>query len=478
MLESLGILATFITLGVFLDSITTTEAKKRFFGIPSLKNSYGGGVANRLQSLAHILIETFFSQTTLPKALLVICTSSIAILLLVTTLQVTVLDRTFFSTLFDGLNTYGEKLLFLIVLLTFGLLTDVASFFESRVLIGLLPRCKSTLEIVVLIVSELLMTMVIFALFFALSITTVALFFGSRDLQSDLFVQMKDNTENSDIDFGDSNRPLILDDILPKSAHSALVLLRPKIAGSDFVEASSRIYSSNPISILELKSAIQLLSKDTFQIEELNVESGQLSYHNELTGISEFNYQLHGKIKLELPLNATRLNYYYTVAYQAADGVQDDFPASLMLYPGWYRTKLLPMTAESVLKDLPKNLQDFPVFCLAGPMKQIIATSEVSECSHWLVFSADIRDELTYAYIFWTTREMGNVPVYTFFYSSLTITMFLYVLFFFSYLVHYSGTLFELKAPGGSLVKTKELPFTLASGILGLFVSFLNLILS
>ena len=134
--------------------------------------------------------------------------------------------------------------------------------------------------------------------------------------------------------------------------------------------------------------------------------------------------------------------------------------------PGFTRNWSFILAAFGQIRSADEATNGPPAFCIEDGIAPIKYT-ELKSCNHWLVMDRQLPDDLLYYWQFFAV-ERGYVPIFTFFYSSLTLTFILYMAFLASWFVRTQENSYRIVGPLGGIFSVESYPFSLLFALLGI----------
>ena len=243
---------------------------------------------------------------------------------------------------------------------------------------------------------------------------------------------------------------------------------------AQWVNSSAYAYSDFKFTTATAAALLRVVKSDIGGFDKITETGGT-------TGLSIFgdqietHYDITGRFHLSTYPFLPYLWQRYSAAYNSADMIQTNFPYSFSLHPGWSSNTDLVRSTESLIIDLKELTNGPDLSCVANGNEVVrIEFSKLPGCAHWIVLDHLLIDDLMYSETFWKVK-LGETPVYTFYYSSLTLTFVLYVAFFSSFVLRYrpSGA-----AANGiqDYISFETAPFAIMAFLLGAVVSVICLL--
>lgn len=472
MLTTLGIIGGFLGVGAALDRVISDDAKAKLFSSSKLLDQapHRLSILNRASNL---VAEFFFRRITL-QGVISVSILSCTVLFFAVSFQYVVYKSDFFGTMFEGIENPFHRAVFFLILLVSVIATDIVSFLQTKVMIGLAKYCRNIFEIMIIVAAELLTTMAVFSIVFSIGIVFLIAFVnGTSQWNGPITVEISNADDREGMQVAREE----LEEIVSSRSNVTAVTLHPTYRPRDYVQGTFYIYSNREISEDDVEFVISDEKDSRIEIYDLRKSTGQVAYKDDFSSLKSSRYSYVGQFDMVGHIRPEDFDYYFTAAFSAADSVQDTFPGSVIsLLPGWYRIWMIDLQAQSMINDsLQYSLVDYPAYCReAVSLKHVESLNQLENCDNWLIASNHPSKDLQHSIRFWWYGDRGNVPIYTAFISSLTMTFVIYFLFAIVLIV---GTT-EKVADGNvrlGWLKTKEHPFTIALGALGMFLGTINL---
>lgn len=472
MLATLGIIGGFLGIGAALDRVISDDAKQTLFNRAPLFTS-DNRPKGRLVQISDAVATLFFNKTNF-NSLIIVAAASILVLIFVNLFQYYNYGSNVFETSLEGLDGIYDKVIFFSILLISIIVTDIFSFLQTKIMIGLTRNCRNIFEVLVVIIAEIVTTITVFSVIFSVGLLALIAFVNSRsEWRGQVAVEISEASDRQGLTV--QYEPL--SELIEARTATYAVTLHPTNRPNDYVQGTFYVYSNGPISDDQILLILQDESDDRMFLTKFEKASGDLRYRYELAELEPITYSALAEFDMPGNIRLQDLDFYYTSAFSASDSVQDSFPGSIIYFlPGWYRLWTLDLQAQTAIESTrPGNIHQFPAYCLdSGELAHVQEMETLRSCQRWVVASSFPTKDLQYSIRFWWYGDRGNVPIFTAFVSSMTMTIIVYVLYA-SVLIVGTNNPISTGAERIAWLKTKEHPFTIALGAIGLLIGLISL---
>ncbi|MEL7526675.1 MAG: hypothetical protein AAFN16_12935, partial [Pseudomonadota bacterium] len=341
--------------------------------------------------------------------------------------------------------------LFLLFMIASNFVVDYLSFTQTLVLIRLINRGQSKSSVFVVFFTDLLASINIFTFAYAAFLAFGVLYItNGREVAE--FVVTVDKSEVTE-KIGDAVEQIPQIVGVFRNQYSITIFERDaESAGST---ATVYFVSKDELSDLQLRRGIEQALQALFPADNVTLksEAGQATAE-EIAWWEPVEYEMVGSIEYwwNEPL---AFLYWYSSAYLVTDDVQDNFFAVATLSPGFQPLDLLRDSGnQNVLNLSAANY--FTMWCADNLREPDGCENEVGLLSDNLgIFRQQIVLNKEYG---------GSLPLYTFFFTSLALTVTIYLFYISILMLKYSALLaHRLSIPISRIANFDEHPITVAA---------------
>lgn len=424
-IPTLGFMALLIGLVSAVDRVMDKDAKKL------LGHSIKNLITGRKYDVAAVNNPIGFIERIKPfslKSALVSGAFSVASFIMVIYIQYFALNYDFSETVSgvsrDHINTYVS---FIVYMIAANIIVDYLSFTQTLVIIRLINKTDSKGSLIVLLFTDFLASINIFtfayAFFLVVGVTTL-LNFHER---THILVSIEESKPSPQI----SEMMKSLEFSNPERYKSVSVLRVLDAEGKPFSGlATAYILAVKPVGPPQVFPLINSILKSEFPASavSLHQESGTLTPYDEFPD-TKVEYSFRGEIEFDLsPL--TYWSQWFSAAYLLTDDVQDNFFAVAGLSPGFQKIDSLRNDANRRASEL--SLRDIVVsWC---PSDQTARDKNDTTCEDGFVLLSSNIPALS-ATLAGAAVIGGKLPLYTFFFTSLSLTFVIYMFYLSIYIL-------------------------------------------
>ncbi len=358
-----------------------------------------------------------------------------------------------FSDIYKGVDGVHIKdfTLFLIFIVFSNFFVDFLSFTQTLVLIRLINRGQSRSSIIIVFITDLLSSINIFTFTYAAFLAIGLIYIVNGKERSNFVVKIEkeeitdevreaiDKIEKIDGDFS-NQYTLELYAINPNHERST---------------ATAYVVSQHDLDVFQLQNLLRNALQSLYPTDDVSLISATGIAEPEETGYwNPVEYEMSGSIYFwwNEPLDFA---LWYSNAYLATDEVQDNFMAVATLAPGFQPVDLLRNSGNPI-----SLYYSDPNYTFSGCGEKL---QDSEECKNYVgAFSDDLgifRIKITLS-----KQYGGSLPLYTFFFTSLSLTVTIYLFYISIFIMRY--TIFiarKLSIPVSRGANLEEHPITVAA---------------
>ncbi|WP_202379262.1 hypothetical protein [Mesorhizobium sp. 131-2-5] len=354
---------------------------------------------------------------------------------------------------------------FVIFMIATNFIVDYVSFTQTLILIRLINRTDSKGSILFIFLTDLLASMSIFKFVYAFFLMIGLLHIYNPRVSSDFLVSV---THSED---GDGTIDQLKDFNKHNYKNLSIIEIYPVAGGSLPIMSAFYVLSDKILSDAEVLERLELSMRKVFPLDDfvLHKSDGYMSLGDAYQ--TEFKYQAFGKLRYQA--NTGDPSLWYSVAYLQSDRVQDQFAEVATLIPGFQSVDELRTNVHTVQQarlsqfdydncdEKFYDVGDLPSDCEVG---STILSSDIQ------AFRIKASESLSVG---------GSLPLYTFLFTSLSLTVFVYIAymsFFILSFLRYVAEKFSI--PLASFLNLEEypvlivtMPFSIAAFVIYFYAS-------
>lgn len=464
-LEALGFLGLLCGLSVVCDRLLSKEGRKEFGNKLRMKiEARELSAGERWGPVAIVDALPPFSLRSLFASILL----SFISLLVILYIQYFLLDFGFSDLRMGVFSTKDGRLYFSVLAMVFvgNIIADYLSFTQSLIILGMIRRGTSKASAIFIFITDLLASINIFTFVYAFFLAFALYNLANYETRASFVVSLEeDKPDEQIVEYFRKNSTI---DKLDTQYTASLYHLG---YGSRYANATVRIVGPSGVSIEQLGNAILAFMIKLYPESgpELSLHSGSVALHG-TSVFDEHQVQLRGSVAFWLNAKSGFLPWYSS-AYLQSDEVQDNFFEVATLSPGLKTLNYVRDLANS--QAVASAKADF-IFGWCVNEQRIVEINDGDCKPNMSILSSDIsafREDISLHASFG-----GQMPLYSFFFTSLFLTIAIYCMYLSMYMMKgLNSVSTKLSMPMLSYLNFEEHPITVISFPFNLFASAIYL---
>lgn len=358
-----------------------------------------------------------------------------------------------FSVVIEGVREeyINQFVLFLVFIIASNFVVDYLSFTQTLVLLRLINRSNSKKSLFVIFFTDLLASINIFTFAYALFLAFGVLYIANKQEVADFIISV-DSSDVTD-EVSEALETLNLADDSFTTQYTIRIYERaPENAGSS---ATAIFVSSDVLTLTDLRRGIEQALQGLFPSHNvsLDTETGQAA-PEETSSWRAIDYEMAGTIDYWLN-ESENFRWWYSSAYLVTDDVQDNFFVVATLSPGFQPLDRLRNAGNRNFLNL-SDPNYFATWCADEAAEHGTCGRKIEILSNDLgIFQQQISLSKEYG---------GSLPLYTFFFTSLALTVTIHLLYASILMLRYSSIIAsKLSIPVGNVANLDEHPIAVAT---------------